>query len=322
MARRKQNKKLSELLLSKQKELAEGIVSEELSAVYLDLSVLKHQPEPIYRLDLNNYRYYYRFVDNEPVFYTSVTTMIKNTLPTPRALIKWMTEQDDGEAEVLERASYGTFMHKICQMLLISGFYDIDKLPKELKEFCEKEKIPYKQEWEKELKKDVLAFAQLIIDKQIRPLAVEIILYHPTDGYAGALDLVCEMLFNKKRINVIIDLKSGRKGFYESHEIQLMAYKEMWQQHFPDIEIHKLMNFSPKNWQSTPTYNLKDQTEAKSMAKLPHLVALANIEEDRRDKSVMVISGKIEPAKGLSRNINEMSLKDLIKGNNDSKTEI
>jgi len=128
------------------------------------------------------------------------------------------------------------------------------------------------------------------------------------------------MNFNKKRINAIIDLKSGRKGFYESSEIQLQAYKEMFNIHFPEVTIDKTFNWSPKNFLGvTPTYNLKDQTEAKSMAKLPYLVALAKIEEDRREKSIMIISGTVEPAKGIEKNIKETTLINLIQENYGSK---
>jgi len=118
-------------------------------------------------------------------------------------------------------------------------------------------------------------------------------------------------MFNElqqERINAIIDLKSGRKGFYESHEIQVQAYKEMFNIHFPEVTIDRPL-IGPQNFTGvTPTYNLKDQTEAKSMAKLPYLVALAKIEEDRREKSIMIISGTVEPAKGIEKNIKETTL--------------
>jgi len=63
---KKTSKKLSEILASKVRELTTGIVSEELTAVYWDSSTLKHQPEPLYRLDMDNYRYYYKLVNGVP----------------------------------------------------------------------------------------------------------------------------------------------------------------------------------------------------------------------------------------------------------------
>jgi len=338
---RKKTKKISEVL-SSLKELTSGVTVEESSPVYYDLTRLKRQPEVLYRLDNNGIRYYYRLVNGEPEFFVSVTTMIKNTLPTPRALIKWMTENEDSESETMERAGYGTFLHMCCQSLAINGFYDLDKLGVDLKKFMERERLQGKSEWESELKKDVLAFGQFIIDHKVIPLAVEVVLYHPNDGYAGALDLVCMMTIEEKgyfgevyasgvnkgqpkeskrdrEVVAIVDIKSGRKGFYESHEIQLSAYKEMWNIHFSDLPVEKTLNFSPKDWRTKPSYNLKDQTDAKSALKLPYLTELAKIEDTRKDKSITILQGKIELVKGLEQNIKETTLTELIKGNHEEK---
>lgn len=315
---KKPSKKLAKILETQVKELATGISSEQLSAMFFDAAVLKHQPEPLYRLDSSGHRYYYRFgEDGNPVFYTSVTTLIKATLPTSPHLIKWLIDKggDSGKEEALERASYGTFLHIQCGELLMTGKYDLDKLQEKLALFLIGEKMPPRDEWIDELKKDVLAFAQFVIDRNVKPIAVEIVLYHPTDMYAGAIDLVCEIDWNKKRVPCIIDLKSGRRGFYESHEIQLGAYREMWNIHFPDYQIQYVFNFSPKAWTKTPTYNLKDQSDSKNLAKLPHLVNLSKIEADKRLDSVTITKGNIDLTKGLSDNIEEVSYTELIKRN-------
>jgi hypothetical protein len=332
--KKRTNKKLSDLLLNKVKELTTGVTSEEVTPIYFDLGVLKRQPEILYRLDNQGYRYYYKLKDGEPIFYTSVTTMIKNTLPTPKALIEWQRTHDD--EEMMERADYGTLLHECFAGLLINHTFDLDSMPKIIEQYTAKNKIGDKKEWETPLKKDILALAQFIIDYNVIPIAVELILYHPDDGYAGALDAVIQLDWEftgdfgekylsgankgqpklskqKSRINAIVDLKSGKKGFYESAEIQLKSYEKMFNIHFPDIKIDKLLNVSPKEWRTTPSYNLKDQTDAKSMAKLEHIVALGKIEEGRKEKSVVILSGLIEPAKGLTKNVRETSLTELIK---------
>lgn len=343
--RQKANKKLSELLLTNNiKEIASGITSEKLSAMFFDATKLTAQPEPLYRLDSNNHRYYYRFdKDGEPQFFTSVTTMIKNTLPTSPFLIKWIADMGAEESKefALERADYGTFLHIQCGELLINGTYDLDSLSQKLDIFGTKEKITIKKGWVEDLKKDVLAFAQFMIDTNFKPLAIEICLYHPTDGYAGAIDIVGEMDIEEKgffgetyksgvnagqpkeskrtiRIRVIVDIKSGRKGFYESSEIQLHAYKEMWGEHFIET-IDRVYNWSPKDWRSAPGYNLKDQTDSKNAKKLPQLVALAKIEDEKRINSVTVIKGQIDLLSGLSGNIEELTFIELIKKNNEVK---
>jgi len=341
-ATKRPRKKLSELLqLNEVREIATGITSEKMSPMFFDGTTLKYQPEPLYRLDSGGHRYYYRFDDKgEPQFYTSVTTMIKNTLPTSPHLIQWLVDKrGEGKDEAEERANYGTFLHTQCAELLISGTYDLDKLSGILTIFLTGKNIPLDRlSWADELKKDILAFAQFMIDCNVKPLAIEICLWHPDDGYAGAIDLVAELDIEEKgffgevyasgvnkgqpkeskqvkRIRAIIDLKSGRKGFYESHEIQLAAYHEMWICHFPDIIINKYYNWSPKEWRSTPSYNLKDQTDSRNISKLPYLVSLAKIEDSKRNNSITVVSGKVDLLKGLSGNISEMTFAELIKKN-------
>jgi hypothetical protein len=243
-----------------------------------------------------------------------------------------------GADEAKERADYGTFLHSQIAELLINGKYDLDNLSERLTLFLKGTKTTAKENWVDELKKDILAFAQFIIDFNVKPLAIEICLFHPTDSYAGALDLVCELDVEEKgfygevyasgvnkgqpkeskqisRRIAIIDVKSGRKGFYESHEIQLQAYLEMWRMTFPDVNVEYIFNWSPKDWRTTPSYNLKDQGNSKNTAKLPHLVALAKIEDDKRDNKVTLISGIVDVLEGLDRNISEKTFIELIKDN-------
>jgi hypothetical protein len=184
----------------------------------------------------------------------------------------------------------------------------------------------------------VLAFAQFVIDCKVKPLAIEICLYHPTDGYAGAIDLVCELEIEEKgffgekylsgankgtpketkrvrRVFAIVDIKSGRKGFYESHEIQLHAYLDMWDNHFPDVRVEKVFNWSPKEWRNAPSFNLKDQTDSSNTRKLKHLVELAKIEDNKRRNSITVTSGEIDVLEGLERNISEKTFEQLVSEN-------
>jgi len=323
-------------------ELAPGLTSEEMFAVFFDEKALVEAPEKIYRLQGSSHRYYYKFDENGlPDFFTSVTTMIKQTMPTSPHLIKWIADMGYEESRnfAAERADYGTFMHTEIAELLIARKYDTEKIKSKLKTYIEKENLPSDFiNHADELKKDILAFAQFMIDYNVKPLAIEIVLSHPTDGYAGAIDLVAEIsgeisghwgeVYKSgakvgqprkttkfiEGVKCIIDFKSGRKGFYEEHEIQLQAYQEMWDAHFPDRKVEKRFNWSPKEWRGAkPTYNLKDQTEAKSVYKLKHLVELARVEKDRRNDTVVVISGEIDLNDGLKKNMQEMTLSELVK---------
>lgn len=337
----KKTKSIKEILVNAPKEIATGVTVEKLSAMFFDSKALVSQPAPLYRMDSSGHRYYYRWEGEEPLFYTSVTTMIRNTLPTSPHLIQWLISKggDNGKDEANERASYGTFLHTQCADLLIMGKYDLDSLSGKLTIFLTGENLPPDRvSWADELKKDILAFAQFVIDKNVKPLAIEICLYHPTDGYAGAIDLVCELddeqkgFFGEtylsgankgqpkeskqiKRVLGIVDIKSGRKGFYESHEIQLKAYEAMWNIHFPEKKVEKLFNWSPKDWRNTPSFNLKDQTDSRSAYKLPYIVSLAKIEDEKRSNMITIVKGEIDVLKGLERNIAEKSFTDLIKEN-------
>jgi hypothetical protein len=314
MTRKK--KTISALLSDKPKEIAPGITTEKLSSYFFDATKLKNQPEPMYRLDLSGHRYYYRIENDEPIFYQSVTTFLKIGMPTSQYFVDWKVAKGKEESEAIaeESSKYGTFFHGECASLLMQGTYNLDGMDKKLNDYLLQNKITQTRPWLDDLKKDVLAFGQFMIDYDVKPLAVEIILWHP-DGYAGAIDLVCEMTFFKRRIIAIVDMKSGKKGFYPSHEAQLHTYKEMWAIHFPDTPIDKVFNFSPKDWRKSPTYNLKNQTESIEAPCVPHYLFIAKTHDRQTENKITVINGKIDLLKGLSDNVQELTLTELIKRN-------
>lgn len=338
----KKSKKLSELILGQVKTLADGITTEELSAVYFDNKVIK-QSEPLYRLDYKGKRMYYRFIDIIVEFYTSVTTFLHNQIPTSKNLLDWQREH--GEDEMLERAHYGTFLHSIFVTLLITNQYDLDKLSLLLQQYATKEKCEYKEEWVEELKKDALSLSQFIIDYKVKPIAVEIILYHPTDGYAGALDLVCEFDYEEKgnfgevyasgerkgqpkeskrtiRVVGIVDLKSSKKGFFESNILQLAAYREMWNLKYPEVHIEKIFNIAPRGWDTKPAYTLKEQTYSKDILKLKQYVENERIDNLNKNWTITTFEGKIDLVKGIEQNIISKSLEELVKPKENENNKI
>ena len=308
-------------------EVTPGMTVEEIKAVYFNADALREPPYRIFRLDSEGHRYYYRYgVDGEIEFYPSVTTLLKQVLPTSPFLIDWMLANGkEGATEKRDlSAAYGTFMHGQFERLLINRRYDFDEVPEVLLAYMAKENLPDKvfAEWAVKVRKDVLAFAQFVRDYKVRPLAVEIGLVHPESRYAGTLDLPCLMCDPKtgKDFTAIVDFKSGRKGFYEEHELQLHLYREMWAANYPELPIERLFNFSPKDWRTKPTYNLKDQTESVNAKKLPYLLGLATIEDDKRDNTLTVVRGVLDLDSGkLSDNILSLSLSELIKSSMEKK---
>ena len=302
-------------------EIAPGMTVEEIRAVYFNADALKEPAYRLFQLNSDGHRYYYRFNDaGEPEFYPSVTTLLKQVMPTPPALLDWMIANGkDGSTEKRDlAAAYGTFMHGEFEKLIINRRYDFDSVPAALLAYMERENLPEKvfAEWLPKVRKDVLAFAQFIKDWNVKPLAVEIGLYHPKFHYAGCLDLPCIMTDPKtgKSFTALVDFKSGRKGFYEEHELQLHLYKDAWNCWYESMPITRVFNFSPKDWRKAPTYNLKDQTDSVNAKKLPYLLALATIEDEKRDNTLTIVRGVLDLDKGkISDNILNLSLAELIK---------
>ena len=303
------------------KEIVPGMTVEEMKAVYFNADALKEPPYRIYQLNTDGHRYYYRFVNGEPVFYPSVTTMLKQVMPTSPFLIQWMLANGaEGATEKRDlAAAYGTFMHIQFEQLIINRSYDFDKVPEVLKTYLESENLPDKVfwDWADKIRKDVLAFAQFVKDWNVKPLAIEIGLVHPQFHYAGCVDMPCVLTDPKKgdTFRAIVDFKSGRKGFWEEHELQLHLYKDMWNVNFPDTPIERVFNFSPKDWRKDkPTYNFKEQTDSENAAKIPHLLALAAIEDEKRDNTLTVVSGVLNLDEGrIADNVQMLSLSELIK---------
>ena len=309
------------------KEVFPGMTVEEIRAVFFNADALKEPPYRVFQLNSDGYRYYYRFNENgEPEFYPSVTTLLKQVMPTPPALLDWMIANGkDGGTEKRDiAAAYGTFMHGQFETLIINRRYDFDNVPAVLLAYMEREHVPESlfSQWVVKVRKDVLAFAQFVKDYNVKPLAVEIGLVHPKFHYAGCLDLPCVMTDPKtaKTFTAIVDFKSGRKGFFEEHELQLHLYREMWNVNFENVPIERVFNFSPKDWRTKPTYNLKDQTDSVNAKKLPYLLALATIEDEKRDNTLTIVRGVLDLDKGkIADNVFTLSLSELIRTKADAK---
>lgn len=320
----KTNEALAKLMAGEQTaamEIAPGMTVEEIRALFFNADALREPAYRLFQLNSDGHRYYYRFNDaGEPEFYPSVTTLLKQVMPMAPGLLDWMIANGkDGSVEKRDlAAAYGTFMHIQFETLIINRRYDFDSVPSVLLAYMERENLPEKFYAESltKIRKDVLAFAQFVKDYSVKPLAIEIGLVHPEFNYAGCIDLPCIMTDPKtgEQFTAIVDFKSGRKGFFEEHELQLHLYRDMWNVNFPNVPVNRVFNFSPKDWRTKPTYNLKDQTDSVNAKKLPHLLALASIEDSKRDNTLTIVRGVLDLDKGkISDNILNLSLAELIK---------
>lgn len=304
-------------------EVFTGITSEEIKALFFNSEALQEPEYRLYQLNQEDYRYYYRFEDGDIKFYPSVTTMLSQVMPTSPFLIEWMLANGkEGSTEKRDSAAqYGTFMHACFEKLAIERTFDLDEVAGSLVEYMEKNNISdrYFNEWLLKIRKDILAFAQFMKDYNVMPLAVEIGLCSE-NGFAGCVDMPCLMTVKEETFPAIVDFKSGRKGFWESHEIQLHLYKMMWNENFPDKQIERVFNFSPKDWRKKPTYNLKEQTDAESAKKIPYLLELAKIADEGRDKDLCVVEGVVNLDADLAENYRILSLSEILKAKNEEKT--
>lgn len=293
---------------------------EEPSPLYFD-GALSYPPKTLYRFDGGDVRWY--FSPESDRFYASVTSIIHKTMPTPYGLIQWMIKNGDDHEDIRdERAAYGTWLHIQIGRFLIERTYSLDTLADAVYAAAISDGAD-PQVWYDSAKKDILAFAAFVQEHKIRPLAIELMLCSE-QGFAGSIDLVCEMTISEKGywgevyksgqrkgepketkqdvwVTAIVDFKSGRKGFYENHEIQLHMYQQMWDENFPGIKINRLFNWSPKNWETGPTFNLKDQTDSSSAQKIPHLLSLFEIDSKGGPGSRLVVKGEITPECDLSQ---------------------
>lgn len=299
-------------------EIAPGMTVQEIKPAF----ALIQAPYRVWQLNSSGHRYYYRLDEQgNPEFFPSVTTILSQTMPKSKHLFDWILSKGIDEAERYkeERADYGTFMHGEYAKLIVARTYDFDDLKKSLKKYMVQKRLPddfiYHTD---ELKKDILAVAQFIVDYDVRPLAVEIALVHPYHKYAGMIDLPCSMLVHigrKERHNAIIDFKSGKKGFFEEAEIQLHMYMDLWNVTFPEHLVDAVFNFAPKDWRKRPSYHLKDQTLSPNRHKIPGILHIASIEDGKKDNTFTAISGVIDLDKNnrLTDNVVSLTLSELVK---------
>ena len=300
---------------------------EKVESLYINRKELKKPAYSLYRIDGGESRWYYR--EDKDRYFPSVTSVIQATCPTPPALIQWMKSLGD-KADLVrdQKAEYGTMMHVIFSKRLIDGTLDVSTIEPMLR-LCAADNgwMWSELEWMKWAKQDVLAFEQFIRDHSIVPIAIEAVLTSEA-GYAGAVDLLCTMRigsgqsgkFLKKdqklepdpsgngnsiqslpgeEITALVDYKTGRKGFYVAHEIQLHMYKDMVAENF-GVKVDRVFNWSPSDWRTAPTYKLKDQTDSKHAAKIPHLLQIFAINGRTGPSDSLILKGTIDPEKPLS----------------------
>lgn len=303
-------------------ELAQNITTEEMAAVFFDKKALREPNYRLCQLNAKGQRYYYVSGEGNKL-YPSVTTILKKVMPENKYLTDWRIDlgKEASTDYTMDRARFGTFVHSQLPELMVSRTYDLDSVKERLSKYIEREKLPYSFiEHEEEAKCAILSFAKWMKDYDVRPIAMEISLYHPELGFAGMLDCVADIRKypiggkSNERVMAIVDFKTTTKDFRDEHIIQLGLYKLMWDSTF-DIKIDALANISPKAWWNTAkkavSYNFEWQTDSPVLKQIPFLIELYKLLPVETRK-VPIMGGVINLDNEIEDNVIVMTLEEII----------
>jgi hypothetical protein len=278
-------------------------------------------PFEIKRIQSGSDRYYCTYKESEPKFYLSVTSFTSKCLPNPY-LSKWRgdlgNELADFKSELA--AHYGTFMHVEIGDFIKNGTYNFDDADERVIDYLLSNDLSMKliPEWVDKIHNDMLSFAAFCSKHEVQSIACEFPIVSEKWKLGGCIDYPCSMKFGKKRVNAIIDFKSGRKGFYESHELQLKIYREIWNEIFGDIlPITHIFNWAPTDWRcGVPKFKLKNQDNGNLICEKYLDLGLAH-GFTKEPKPIKRGKGTIKFGQSeIKENVSVISLSDYIKAKN------
>lgn len=268
--------------------------------------------------------------------YTSLTTAISQCSSMDYGLLQWYcTHGMDGAAAKLKLSQhYGTLMHILAGEFLITMTFDFEALEDRVQTYLNESNFYDKEcaEWAGRLRYDIAAFIKFTEDQQVKPLGIEYVLLSER-GYGTLIDLVCRMTVEvpgldydnpyktgprkgepreckvPKSIIALVNLKSGKHGFYRNNGLQVEAERQLWNENFPDLPIEAAFNWSPKEWDSTPGYNLKDWTGEIDPAEVDAVLKIADIRYASKaiNKRYVSIGGQYYSTRGLDEVIRTKS---------------
>lgn len=240
-------------------------------------------PPPLFRYDASGQRYYAEVTSaGNVLWYPSVTTVIRATSPMAPGLLQWYIKNGaDANKMRDDSAERGTEMHILIADYLTGRGVDLDG----------------RSEFQA---KALASFDAFVAEHQVDPLAIEILLHSKKHVYAGTADLICTMNYKGRRVRALIDFKSG-ENFYRDHAVQLEMYALAWDEHYGDeYDIEYIFNWSPKDWRTKPTYNLKEQSGVASAREVELRSELFRLTNDCKPKARLRVGGQLPNALALS----------------------
>lgn len=270
---------------SKTNEVLKGLEPqiETLSPLYLDgefeKSVGRITAQKVFRVNIGAGRHYRNEAGQT---FKSVTTFLSETMPPNRFLTSWRENliEDMGSVEaakgfVQSTADYGTGLHIAVADFCRNGFVDWTEFEAFAYDYLISVGLTNStlHSAARELVNDFASMLAFLHQYEAKVLAVEIPVFS-SDGYATLVDLVVEMnalnytektpADKRQRIRAIINLKSGKKGFFDSHVFQLIGERRAFNETYSQTigyEIEEVFNLAPKDWRKEPDFKLARQTK-------------------------------------------------------------
>jgi len=301
-------------------------------------------PYKLWRIEKSGIRYYYH--PDTKNFHASVTSITSCEQPMPYGITDYHKRYGYYAEQMTDlKAEYGNMYHICITESIKMGDFDLSECQRLVDIYCHVRRLSHHDTrgWADQLKNDMAGFFQMMYDYNIEPIAVEtpivIPIYNPYTQKlfyqtAGTPDLIAWVNEKKwsdedKRLNDpnrsvdMIDYKSGQKGFWESHEVQLDTYSDGWdynmkfEMDLPDPEkyfINRVWNFAPKDSRGDKTtYKFKNQSK-KDHKKLFFGYVQNFMERGNHDvKDVRNIEGVLKLGQSTSKNVSLLPADEAVK---------
>jgi len=167
------------------------------------------------RVSFLDSRYYLVGDEDNPTFLPSVTTIL-SVYPKGPAFEQWLKDTGAQAGIIAQRAAdSGSKVHAGIERLVNGEEITWDDIEFNL------------EEW-----KALLKFKDFHDRFNPNYIAVETVVYNIEMGYAGQVDIICEI----DGVRWLLDNKFGN-AIYQTYWFQLAAYKESWESMHPDLPI-------------------------------------------------------------------------------------
>jgi len=256
---------------------------EALSPLYLDdqfgKNVERIASQKVFRVNIGAGRHYRNEAGET---FKSITTFLSQTMPPNKFLNTWRENKieelgsvDAAYEFVQSTADYGTGLHIAVADFCRNGFVDWVEFETFVYEYLMSVGFTNStlHSAARELVNDFASMLAFVHQYEVKILAVEIPVFS-SDGFVTLVDLVVEMnalnytdktpADKRQRIRAIVNLKSGKKGFFESHVFQLIGERRAFNETYSQtcgFQIEEVFNLAPSDWRKEPTFKLARQTK-------------------------------------------------------------